>query len=71
MGGYDENLDVWGYEDWELWIRLLKNGCRVRIVPELLFNYRVVPGTSGGKTMANIQQYDAERLAYIRSKHVL
>lgn len=42
-GGYDVNLR--GYEDWDHWIRIIKQGCDVRIIPEALFNYYVRPGS--------------------------
>lgn len=41
VGGYDVSLQ--NYEDWELWHRMLKHGCAVKIVPECLFYYRVYP----------------------------
>lgn len=69
VGGYDPMLDVWGYEDWELWIRLLKNGCHVEIVPEPLFYYRVAPGLHYNRNSVEKMKYDAERVAYIRTKH--
>lgn len=39
IGGYDENMRD-GYVDWELIIRLLKNGGIAEIIPEALFMYR-------------------------------
>ncbi|HRY33159.1 MAG TPA: glycosyltransferase [Bacteroidales bacterium] len=39
IGGYDERM-VKGYEDWEFWIRMLKDGGRIHVIPEVLFNYR-------------------------------
>lgn len=38
-GGYDENM-VKGFEDWEFYIRLLKNGGKAEIIEEYLCNYR-------------------------------
>ena len=39
-GGF--NLENWSYlEDYELWIRLSKNGWYGKLVPEVLFNYYV------------------------------
>ena len=38
VGGYDENIL---YEDWDFWLRLLKNGGEVYRVPEILFYYRI------------------------------
>ncbi len=42
-GGYDANLR--GYEDWDHWLRIMEQGCVVRIIPEALFNYYVRPGS--------------------------
>lgn len=38
-GGYDENLKK-GFEDWELFIRLLADGGFAHVIPEILFHYR-------------------------------
>ncbi|MFV0226149.1 glycosyltransferase family 2 protein [Empedobacter falsenii] len=38
--GYDEDLKS-GYEDWEFWICLLKNGGIVYKIPEIGFYYRI------------------------------
>jgi len=38
VGGYDSSM--WGYEDWEFWIRLGASGFRGKLIPEALFNYR-------------------------------
>jgi GT2 family glycosyltransferase len=39
-GGYNTRL-VHGYEDWDLWIDLLKRGWKIEAVNEILFRYRV------------------------------
>lgn len=38
VGGYDEKIK--GYEDWELFIRILKLGGKAEVIQEPLFNYR-------------------------------
>lgn len=38
LNGFDENLNA--LEDWDYWIRLLKNGGEVVKLPEILFSYR-------------------------------
>lgn len=38
VGMYDEKLKI--YEDWNLWISILKEGGEVVLLPELLFYYR-------------------------------
>jgi glycosyltransferase involved in cell wall biosynthesis len=42
-GGYCEELS--GMHDWDLWIGILEAGYRAEIVPEILFEYRVRPGS--------------------------
>lgn len=39
-GGYDERM-TWGWEDWEFWISILKNGGKVFKLPITGFHYRV------------------------------
>lgn len=39
IGGYDEKM-VYGYEDWEFYIRITKMGWRVHVIPEKLLFYR-------------------------------
>lgn len=39
-GGYDEQMKS-GFEDWEFYIRLLRNGGEIHVIPEVLFNYRI------------------------------
>lgn len=69
-GRYDPNLDDLGYEDWDLWLRLTKNGCNVTVVPELLFYYRgdAIKGSPGSSTTHTIKRHE-ERMAYLRSKY--
>lgn len=38
VGGYNGRM-IHGFEDWDLWIDLLKRGCQFRAVDEPLFNY--------------------------------
>ncbi len=63
-GGYDENM-VKGYEDWELYIRLLKSGGKAEVIPEFLFHYRNKNNSRNKK--ANQSKY--EILEYIYHKH--
>jgi len=41
LGGYDENMPVMGFEDWDLWIRMGNSGCKFEYVNEIFFDYRV------------------------------
>lgn len=62
--GYDVNMQK-GYEDWEFYIRILKNGGKVKVIPEVLFNYRNKPNSRNKG--ANQIKYDL--LKYIYLKH--
>jgi hypothetical protein len=64
VGGYDEMM-VNGFEDWEFYIRLHKNGGRTHVVPEVLFHYR--KKVKSRSTLANENKY--ELLEYIYLKH--
>lgn len=64
-GGYDEEMRN-GFEDWEFYIRLLKNGGRVEVLPEVLFNYRV--RKNGTTSRANLVKYDLLKFIYTKHK---
>ena len=38
-GMYDEKLR--SFEDWDNWIKIIKDGWKVKVIPEILLNYRV------------------------------
>jgi glycosyltransferase involved in cell wall biosynthesis len=40
VGGYDPRMK-YGWEDWDLWISLVKRGRRVVRIPEVQFRYRI------------------------------
>lgn len=44
-GGYDVNVPMMGYEDWDFWLTLHENGIGFQFIDEVLFDYRVVPGS--------------------------
>jgi hypothetical protein len=46
LGGYRDDDDlVYGWEDWDLWLRLAAQGGRAVLVPEILGRYRVQAGS--------------------------
>lgn len=46
LGGYrDDDDHVFGWEDWDLWLRLADSGGRAVLVPEILGRYRVRSGS--------------------------
>lgn len=67
INGYDESMRS-GFEDWEFFIRLLKNGGEASIIKEPLFNYRkrMVSTTS----RANKKKYELLKYMYKKNKGV-
>lgn len=64
IGGYDEMMRN-GFEDWEFYIRLLKDGGEVFVIKEPLFHYRLRDDSTTSR--ANKAKY--ELLRYIYKKH--
>lgn len=44
-GGYRRGMPVQGLEDWDFWLNTYAHGWHFHYVPEILFDYRVVPGS--------------------------
>ena len=63
-GGYDENMRS-GFEDWEFFIRILKEGGRAEVIQEPLYNYR--RRSNSTTSIANSKKY--QLLKYIYIKH--
>ncbi|MHA7131950.1 glycosyltransferase family 2 protein [Algoriphagus namhaensis] len=66
VGGFSEDMTM-GREDWEFWIKMLKNGGEVYKLPLLGFFYRIHRGSKRKKTGTN--QKKRERIAYLNAKH--
>lgn len=64
-GGYSEDI-IWGWEDWEFWIKMLKNGGLVVKLPFVGFFYRI-RSVSRRKSMDKTKKN--EMIKYINSKH--
>lgn len=64
VGGYDERMRQ-GFEDWEFYIRLVKEDGYAYIIPEVLFNYRIRENST--TTRANTNR--TALLQYIYLKH--
>lgn len=64
VDGYDESMRF-GFEDWEFYIRLLKDGGTAFVIPEFLFNYRAKENST--TTIANKIKY--KLLYFIYEKH--
>ncbi len=65
VGGYDPKM-IYGLEDWEFWISILKNGGNVKRLEEVGFFYRIRMN-SMLRTMNNENQ--KEMLEYLSVKH--
>ena len=63
--GYDETMRQ-GFEDWEFFIRLLKNGGTAYIIPEPLYNYR--KRNYSTTTIANKVKYSLLMVIYLKHK---
>lgn len=67
VGGFSEDMKM-GREDWEFWIKMLKNGGEVVQLPFVGFFYRLTPASKRKKTGTN--QKKRERIAYLNAKHM-
>ena len=65
VGGYDESMKD-GFEDWDFWISILKDGAEFKIVPEFLFYYRKAAASMLTNTVANHLESVTK---YIYKKH--
>lgn len=64
-GGYEEKLPILGFEDWELYLNILKHGGRAYVLDEVLFNYRL----RGNSTTRQISDLRNEKFRHIILKH--
>lgn len=67
IGGFSEDMKM-GREDWEFWIKMLKNGGEVVQLPFVGFFYRLTPTSKRKKT--GTTQKKKERIAYLNAKHM-
>ncbi len=67
VGGFDADMPVSGYEDWDLAIGIVERGLPGRIVPEVLFRYRIRPGSMTASCTA--PENHARLMRYIVEKH--
>jgi glycosyltransferase involved in cell wall biosynthesis len=64
--GFSEDMH-YGREDWEFWIKMLKNGGEVIQLPFIGFFYRLTASSKRKKTGTNEKK--RARIAYLNSKH--
>ena len=67
IGGYDENMKS-GFEDWEFFLRLLKDGGHASVIREPLYNYRIRKGSTNYR--ANQEKYKIRRYIYLKHKQL-
>jgi hypothetical protein len=65
-GGYDVNM-IYGLEDWEFWIAILKNGGDVKCLEEVGFYYRIREN-SMARIINQQERNFSER--YVAKKHI-
>ena len=65
VGGYDLKM-IYGWEDWEFWIAILKNGGKVKCLETTGFYYRIKPTSM--LTQVN-QKHSEYLLNYLSVKH--
>lgn len=58
VGGYDPKM-VYGWEDWEFWIAILKNGGNVKCLDQVGFYYRI-------KAKSMLNQIDKNHAVYLQ-----
>lgn len=66
VGGYDVNM-IYGLEDWEFWIAILKNGGKVKCLDEVGFYYRIRANSMARKIN---QEEISFSECYIVKKHI-
>ncbi len=66
IGGFSEDMTM-GREDWEFWIKMLKNEGEVVQLPFAGFYYRLTPTSKRKKTGTNRKK--RERIAYLNARH--
>jgi len=67
VGGYSEDMHM-GREDWEFWIKMLKNGGEVIRLSEIGFFYRLTPTSKRKKTGG--ATFKRARINYLNAKHM-
>ncbi len=63
VGMYDEGLK--SHEDWEHWINIVKDGWKIKVIPEYLINHRVHKGSKYENSIKEVNVY----CSYIINKH--
>jgi glycosyltransferase involved in cell wall biosynthesis len=67
LGLYDESMR-WGWEDWELWLRIAFKGYEFWYIDEVLFDYRVLNSSMSKTLYRNYEKPNAIE-NYVHQKH--
>lgn len=67
VGGYDAQMPHQGYEDWDLLLSLTTRGAQGALVPEVLYRYRLRPGSMASHCC--VGQPHVELMQYLYRKH--
>lgn len=65
IGGYDETMQK-GYEDWDFWIHMLKNGGEVIKLESICFFYRIKQKSRN----VDVKNNSLAVIKYIETKHI-
>ncbi len=68
IDGYDEEMKH-GFEDWEFWINLLKEGGKAELLSNCFLNYRIKP-CSRSTVVNNSHEKRLKMMDYIFQKHL-
>lgn len=66
-GGYSESM-LGGWEDWEFWISMLKDGGKVYKIPKVCFFYRIKPPEKSRRKGTN-REVKRDTIDFLNSKH--
>jgi glycosyltransferase involved in cell wall biosynthesis len=66
LGGFDEHLDLIGWEDWEFWLRVSQTHWGFHYLNEELFKYRIRKDSLMGLSTESLRN---KMLAYLGKKH--
>ncbi|MBF0227668.1 MAG: glycosyltransferase [Desulfobacterales bacterium] len=67
-GGYDGDMGIMGYEDWDLWIGAMEKGWQFHLIKEPMFDYHVMG--SSMITNCNLPENKNYLIRYICRKHI-
>jgi len=65
--GYDPDMGVMGYEDWDLWIGAMERGWKFHLIREVLFDYYI--DRNSMVSGCNIPENRRHLIRYISKKH--